>query len=66
MDERMNNNLMGDCVNADKLIRRLERFRDSLPSNAEMTVRGLVDVVRAIVEAEVKAETKANYSKRSD
>lgn len=46
---------MAEFVSVDKLIRRLERFRDSLPEGANMTVKGLVSVVTDIIRAEAKA-----------
>ncbi len=47
---------MGEYVSVDKLIRRLERFRDSLPVGAEMSVKGLVSVIVDIIRAEAKAK----------
>lgn len=46
---------MGEFVSVDKLIRRLERFRDSLPDGANMTVKGLVSVISDIIRAEARA-----------
>lgn len=43
-------------IDSDALKERLKRFANSLPSNAETTVRGLVDTVCAIIDAEVRRQ----------